>query len=221
MKKTIKLFAVLMAVMFATSTYATELGINMANLNLAPAAKSKGSSSSGGIKKGDIQIDANFIAGSTSPFFVGNGFGGFGGFGRFGGYYGIGGLGLLVNVDGAVHPYASVGGYMGFVGYPRNKSSFGVGFGVRGVFHIYQLISDKANTKVDPSKLDFYTTLHLGGILYAGSKNSFEGKGYQAGGVKFGWGLGVRYYFTDRIGINSEIGWLEMSVFKLGLAVKI
>ena len=226
MKKLIKLFFVLAVITFATNTFASELGLKAANLNLsAPAAKSKKSSSGGGIEKGDIQIDANFIAGTNWPLVFrgpggyGGGYYGFGGFS----YYGFGGLGLLVNIDYAVHPYASVGGYFGLVGFPSagHRGSLGVGFGVRGVFHIYQLIADKTSTKVDPGKLDFYTTIHLGGNIYAGTASSVDGSGFQGGGPSFGWGLGVRYYFNDRIGINTQVGWLEMSVFKVGLAVKL
>jgi hypothetical protein len=45
MKKLMKLFTVLAIVMFTSNTFASELGLKMANLNLyAPAAKSKKSS---------------------------------------------------------------------------------------------------------------------------------------------------------------------------------
>ncbi len=226
MKKLIKSIIVLAALILTSNTFASELGINMSKMNMYAASKPSKSSGGGGIEKGDIQLDVNFIAGSTWPLVYSGGI--FAnidedGIPRIGGFYGVGGLGLMVNVDGAVHRYASVGGYLGFLGFPSvsHKGSFGVGFGARGVFHIYQLIADKTDTKVDPSKLDFYTMMHLGGVIYVGSSSSTDGSGFQGGGPTFGWGLGLRYYFTDRIGLNTEVGWLEMSVFKLGLAIKL
>lgn len=206
MKKSIKLSIVLLAIAFTTNSFSEELGLKMSNMNLY-AAKSKSSkSSSGGIEKGTIQIDASFNLGSH---------GGFAGKRSAFGFYGFGiGFrpGFTLNVDFAVHPYASVGGYIGMDG--RYKT-FGIGVGARGVFHIYQLIADKANTKVDPGKLDFYFPLHIGGIIYT-SKG-----GGTSGGFTMGGGLGVRYYFTDKFGIMAETGWLEMSVAKVGLSVKL
>ena len=208
MKKLMKLFTVLAIVMFTSNTFASELGLKVANLNLyAPAAKSKKSSGSGeGIEKGTMQLDVSFNLGSHGAI------AGRGGFVRG---IGVGFVpGATINFDYAVHPYASVGAYVGFGG--RYKTA-AIGVGVRGVFHIYQLIADKANTKVSPGDLDFYFPLHVGALIAVTSKSN--GGGTYAG-ASFGGGLGVRYYFTKNVGIMGEVGWLEMAVCKVGAAFK-
>ncbi len=205
MKNQIKLFTVLAIVFFAANTFASEIGLSTKGMQLyAPTAKGS-KSSGGGIQKGDMQLDVSFNLGSH------------GAFGRRG-YYGYGyraGVGFIpgatINFDYAVHPYASVGGYLGFGG---RYHTVHIAVGARATFHIYQLISDKAGTKVDPSKLDFYFPFHVGAIV---SKTS----GYKAyAGASVGGGLGLRYYFTDNVGIMTELGWLEMSIFKVGAAFK-
>ena len=178
MKKSIKLIALFVAITFVTNSFASELGIKMSNLNLVnykPASKDK--SSSGGIEKGLVQLDFSFTAnaGTSRLYFGRRGYYG----GGTGWYYGsFVRPGFLLNIDGAVHKYVSVGGYIGFdasvgrTGYYGTGSyspTLGVGFGARGVFHIYQLIADKSsNAKVDPGKLDFYAAVHLGGNLLFG-----------------------------------------------------
>jgi hypothetical protein len=232
MKKSIKLFALFAAITFAANSSASELGIKMSNLNLVnykPASKSK--SSSGGIEKGLVQLDFSFTAnaGTSRLYFGRRGYYG----GGTGWYYGsFVRPGFLLNIDGAVHKYVSVGGYIGFdasVGrsgfyYSSYAPTYGVGFGVRGVFHIYQLISDKAsNAKVDPGKLDFYAAVHLGGNLLFG-KYIYNDNGDRTvyGGISAGVVAGVRYYFTPKFGLVGQVGFGEMgSFFKAGLAVKL
>ncbi len=207
MKKLANLSLLLAVLLYTTNTFGEELGFVK-----HAATKAKGKSSGGGIEKGLIQMDLSLNLGSNGPVFVGN---------RFirGASAGVGFRpGFTFNVDGAVHKYVSVGGYFGIdggVGF--GAGTLGIGFGGRGVFHIYQLIADKANTKVDAGKLDFYMPLHLGGIVYVGTGGSTG----SIGGISVGAGLGVRYYFTDRFGVMGELGWNEMTVFKAGLAVKL
>ena len=230
MKKSIKLFALFVAITFATNTFASELGIKMANLHLAPPAKSSKSNSSSGIEKGLVQLDFSFTANAgSSRLYIGRR----GYYGSSTGWY-YGSFirpGFLLNIDGAVHKYVSVGGYIGFdasVGrtgfYGISYSpTLGVGFGARGVFHIYQLISDKANAKADPGKLDFYAAVHLGGNLLFG-KYILNDSGNKTvyGGLSAGVAVGVRYYFTPKFGVVGQVGYGEMgSFFKAGLAVKL
>lgn len=202
MKKLSKLLIVL-GLIVTTNTYAEELGLKLSNLNLGPAAKGKDKGGGGeGIHKGLIQFDASFTIGGHGAVAPRTGFG-----------VGVAASpGGLFNVDVAVHPYASVGGYFGIMG---QSGIIGISVGARGVFHIYQLIADKTNTKVSASDLDFYFPLHMGALIGVGSKGGGSAAGFSVGG-----GLGVRYYFTDMIGIVSEVGWLEQSVFKVGLAMK-
>ncbi len=214
MKNLVKLSLVLAIVFFTANIFASEIGMSTSNMKLySPMAKSK-SSSSGGIQKGDMQLDVSFNLGSHSGFGKKSAFG-------FGGV-GVGfSPGVTINFDYAVHPYASVGGYIGFGGGgkfagTKIKAAY-VGVGARGVFHIYQLIADKANTKVDPGKLDFYFPFHVGATIIIPGKKS---GGKATAGATVGGGLGVRYYFTNNVGIMSEVGWLELALFKVGAAFK-
>lgn len=201
MKNLVKSIVVLAVVLFTANAFASEVGLQMANLNMyAPAAKSK-SSSGAGIQKGTMQLDVSFNLGSHA---------GFGGAFRGAGL-GVGFVpGATINFDYAVHNYVSVGGYVGF-GARRKVAQIGVG--ARAVFHIYQLIYEKAGTKVDPDALDFYFPFHAGAVIAAS-------KGGSGAGASVGGGLGVRYYFTKNIGLMFETGWLELSVAKVGMAVK-
>ena len=232
MKKSITLFTLLTLLFFTSNSFAEQLGLKVSNLNLSVAADKEKKSSSTGIHKGLVQLDLSLNLGSNGPFYINNHY-------KKGypvGYayrFGIGFRpGFTLNVDVAVHKYVSVGGYFGldasvinhsFHGYTYSDRNVGVAFGARGVFHIYQLIADKSNTKVSPGKLDFYLALHIGGIIYFNTNNDFINAGYSRsyGGLSVGPSLGVRYYFNNRIGILGEVGWNEMSIFKLGLAVKL
>jgi hypothetical protein len=207
-----KLCLVLVVMACATNTFGGELGLKMANFNYKPEAVSAKGGGGGGIDKGLIQFDIGFTIG---------------GHGAVAGpakSAAIGALpGVMFNVDVAVHKYASVGGYFGIYGgkygasyyYGFSNKVIGIGIGARGVFHIYQLIADKTNTKVSADNLDFYFPMHIGGIIAIGRNGGGTSGGFQIGG-----GLGVRYYFTDMLGVMSEVGWLETSVWKVGLALK-
>lgn len=232
MKNLMKFMVVATIVLFSTNTFAEELGLRMSNLTSSYAApKASKKSSSGGIEKGLVQLDASFTAnaGSSSLYFGRRGYYG----GGTGWYYGsLIRPGFLLNIDGAVHKYVSVGGYIGFdasvgrrgfLGSGAYSSNFGVGFGVRGVFHIYQLIADKSSSKADPAKLDFYAAVHLGGNLLFG-KYIVNDNGDKSvyGGLSAGVAVGVRYYFTPKFGIVGQVGYGEMgSLMKFGIAVKL
>lgn len=232
MKKTTKLFTLLTFLLFISTSFAEELGLKTSNLSLYAAGDKEKKSSSDGIHKGLVQLDFSLNLGSNSPFYINDHYKkGYPVGYKYG--YGIGFRpGFTLNIDVAVHKYFSVGGYLGvdgnvryrtFQGYTYNDRNIGIAFGARGVFHIYQLISDKKNTKVSPGKLDFYAALHIGGVIYFNTNRDYVNAGYNRsyGGLSVGPSLGVRYYFNNRIGIIGEVGWNEMSIFKAGLAVKL
>jgi hypothetical protein len=139
--------------------------------------------------------------------------------------------GVTVNMDYAASKYFGIGGWFTFSGKSFNKAdstdilfnfkyrSFGVG--VRGVFHLYQLISEKGNTKLDAEKFDVYIPLSIGGGFRLKSKDSYLLE-YQKfkGGAIVGAGIGMSYYFVEHIGANLEAGYLECSYAKIGLVFK-
>ncbi len=139
--------------------------------------------------------------------------------------------GVTLNMDYAASPYFGIGGWFTFSGKSFSKAdstsrlynfkyrNFGVG--VRGVFHLYQLISEKGNTKLDADKFDVYIPLCIGGGFRLKSKNSVD-PDYNKfkGGAIVGSGIGVSYYFVEHIGANLEAGYLEGSYAKIGLVFK-
>lgn len=138
--------------------------------------------------------------------------------------------GVTMNMDYAASPYFSIGGWFTFSGKSYTKDSSSVlfnlkyrsfGIGARGVFHLYQLISEKGNTKLDADKFDVYIPLAVGGGFRLKSKNSALPE-YQKfkGGAIVGAGIGMTYYFVEHIGANLEAGYCEGSYAKIGLAFK-
>lgn len=130
--------------------------------------------------------------------------------------------GVTVNMDYAASPYFGIGGWFTFSGKKYGGDlgykyrNFGVG--VRGVFHLYQLISEKGNTKLDADKFDVYIPLAVGGGFRLKDKN-IPGDKF-GGGAIVGSGIGVSYYFVEHIGANLEAGYLEGSYAKIGLVFK-
>lgn len=138
--------------------------------------------------------------------------------------------GVTMNMDYAASPYFSIGGWFTFSGKSFTKDSSSVlfnlkyrsfGIGVRGVFHLYQLISEKGNTKLEADKFDVYIPLAIGGGFHLKSKGSTlpEFQKFRGGAI-VGAGIGMTYYFVEHIGANLEAGYCEGSYAKIGLAFK-
>lgn len=141
-----------------------------------------------------------------------------GNFGFNGAYTGNGrGIGITGNFDYAVHDYVSVGGFVGFNHVSVRHADWNynrIGFGARGVFHFWQLIDDKAQKDLKSDKVDWYIPLHVGYNIYTGDF-------VDGGDVLWGLGMGIRYYFNDKIGIAFECGGMELSPAKIGVAIKL
>ena len=147
--------------------------------------------------------------------------------------YGLGFVpGVTLNMDYAASKYFGIGGWFTFSGKRANNNLIGIpiatytyrnfGVGMRGVFHLYQLISEKGNAKLDADKFDLYIPLAIGGGFKLADKNfskSNEQGTFRAGAI-VGSGIGVSYYFVEHIGGNLEAGYLEGSYAKLGLVFK-
>ena len=135
--------------------------------------------------------------------------------------------GVTLNMDYAASKYFGIGGWFTFSGKKYGTDLSGnngfykyrnFGVGMRGVFHLYQLISEKGNAKLDADKFDVYIPLALGGGFRLADKN-IPGDKFAAGAI-VGSGIGVSYYFVEHIGGNLEAGYLEGSYAKLGLVFK-
>lgn len=131
-----------------------------------------------------------------------------------------------------VHDYVGVGfitGVGGRAGYSRGYIGlwgYGYSYGYNGEvnmpigalanFHFYQLIADKTGKDIHADKLDIYAGVSVGSgfaaTFYTNETHIFP----------IAWGgahAGARYYFTDKFGVNLEVGYPKLvnggMVFKL------
>ena len=119
----------------------------------------------------------------------------------------------------------SIGGYFGYTSasweYNYGYGSYGWKYsslilGVRGILH-YQLISN--------NKLDTYAGVMLGyNVVTAtatGTASTLYGNttSASASGIIFPFFVGARYYFTDQISANAELGY-GIAYLNLGLGYK-
>lgn len=205
MKNQLKTMLVVLSVIMLTLPSKAEMGISYANL-MKDTKKSKSKASGDAAsEKGDFVIQADFNLGTI---YSGYGYG-WGGYSRFT-------PGFTMNFDYNVHQYAGVGAY---VGMNFNKNFFMIGVGARGVFHWWQLLDDKVSADLKADKIDFYLPLHLGVKMISWRHDLIDDKMR----VRFngGSGLGFRYYFTPKIGVNLEWGWQELSWAKIGVQFKL
>gem|GEM_PF-564806 len=120
-----------------------------------------------------------------------------------------------------IHNYVGIGFTTGIGGNAshswRGKRYWGSGaafyagsfifpIGMIANFHFYQLIADKTGKEIHADKLDIYGGVSLGsGVAMLFYR---EGVSNRLSAIIFG-GVhaGARYYFTDKFGVNLEVGW--------------
>lgn len=238
MKKSIKLFAVLLVtIMFATNTFASELGLKMANLHLAPPTKSsskKSSKGSSGDKafegKGSKTLLLGLGGSNMFTIFPKNsdaylGYDDFYGTRSF--FTPISG-GISVDGEFGVHKYVGIGFHTGFFGsrsiyssgffgrlagydYSYTYSGIYIPLGLIANFHFYQLIEDKTSKDIHGDKLDLYVGANLGsGIAIAVPTRSLKDDGAKTSIGALAYGgvqFGVRYFFNPKIGVFAEVGY--------------
>jgi hypothetical protein len=106
------------------------------------------------------------------------------------------------------------GGYYYNYGY---NGSFNFPIAAYANFHFYQLIADKTGKDIHADKLDIYAGLNVGsgvGILF------FDNNTLITPLVMFGPQVGARYYFTDKFGVNLELGYGK-SIVNGGIVFKL
>ncbi len=108
-----------------------------------------------------------------------------------------------------VHDYVGVGFTTGVGGGAGLGWSYGypevnVPIGVIANFHFFQLIADKTSKDIHSDKLDVYAGLNVGSGIAA----QFWSSGTRIIPIAFGgFQVGLRYYFTDKLGVNAELGY--------------
>ena len=109
----------------------------------------------------------------------------------------------------------SVGGFVGyaassFSGWTADKVTVSyAALGARGAFH-YQFAP----------KLDTYAGLMLGYHIASYSSNINGYPGISGSGIDLGVLLGARYFFTDRVGMFTELGY-SVPYWNLGVTFKL
>ncbi len=135
------------------------------------------------------------------------------------GYYGVHGIkrGWYSPITGqlnfqgefGIHDYVGLGFTTGFGGragwgwYSNGEINFPIGLIAN--FHFYQLIADKTGKDIHSDKLDIYAGVNVGSgfaAVFLWNDNSrvvpIVFGGFQAG---------IRYYFSERVGVNAEVGY--------------
>ncbi len=125
------------------------------------------------------------------------------------------GIGFTTGVGGRAG-YSRTYGYFGYYSSYGSSGEVNVPIGVLANFHFYQLIADKTGKDIHSDKLDIYGGLNVGtgmaAVFYSTSTHIFP---IAFGGAQ----AGARYYFTDKFGVNLEVGYPKLVhggiVFKL------
>jgi hypothetical protein len=127
---------------------------------------------------------------------------------------------VKVEAEFPVHKYVGIGVSTGVgVGGIYGATVVNIPAIAIGNFHFYQLIADKSGKSIHADKLDVYAGINLGAGLAIGT--GYFGGSSLGAAVIVGPQVGARYYFTDKFGVNAEVGFgksfLSAGVtFKLG-----
>jgi hypothetical protein len=119
------------------------------------------------------------------------------------------GFGFGASFESGITENISVGGSFDYIKYSYlgfNEGSL-LYFGARGSYHAAEIL------KLTDDKFDPYVGLGLGYVSWPGSY-SFGGSG-----IFFQGHLGVRYYFSEKLGGVAEVG-AGASPLKIGVAFK-
>ncbi len=121
-----------------------------------------------------------------------------------------------------VHDYVGVGFTTGLGGRAGwgwySNGEVNVPIGAIANFHFFQLIADKTGKDIHSDKLDVYAGVNVG----SGMAVMF--RPYDSNNIiPIAWGgfqAGARYYFTDKFGVNVEVGYGK-SIVNGGMVFKL
>lgn len=124
---------------------------------------------------------------------------------------------IYIGIDHGVHKNITLGGEISFRTYHEHWRSFYYSHNIIGVsgnanYHFNTLL------KI-PQKWDFYAGLNIGFFIWA-SPHSYDGN--HNSGLDIGAQIGCRYYLSEKLGINLELGG-GSTLFgeKVGITVKL
>lgn len=159
--------------------------------------------------KGDFVLGIHGAGSSMFNFYAGGGKSGYGTPSSRLNSYLTGGV--AIGGEWAIHDYVGIGFTTGVQGGVSRWNGFWGAFnygvvsipvGVVANFHFYQLIDDKSDKDIHADQLDIYAGISLGSgvsiLPEPGWVNALFFVGPHAG---------VRYYFTEKFGVNLELGY--------------
>ncbi len=126
---------------------------------------------------------------------------------------------FVINADYGLHPYVSLGGYVGYTSFkPKwdDDKFTQLSLGVRCSFHFWQMIDEKTDANIPADKLDLYLTT-WGGLVQRKIHN--PGREWKDG-TSFGGQLGARYFFIPNLGLFGEFGLTPTSYLNFGATVR-
>ena len=127
------------------------------------------------------------------------------------------GVPVYFGIDHAVHNNVTLGGEVSYRGYKENYRNDEYKHNVIGLsgnfnYHFNTLFSI-------PSNFDLYAGANVGFNIY-NSPDNYNGD--NVSGLGLGLQLGGRYFFTEKVGVNLEVGGGNAySGGKLGLTVRL
>lgn len=126
------------------------------------------------------------------------------------------GVPVYVGLDYAVHRDMTIGAEISFRSYHDDWNNYRYAHSVIGItgnanYHFNSLMHI-------PNNWDFYAGLNLGFYFW---KSPYDYDGSHTSGVGLGAQIGGRYYFTNRFGVNLELGvGNAFSGGKFGISLK-
>ena len=134
------------------------------------------------------------------------------------------GVPIYAGFDVGVHEWITVGGKVSYRSYGggrfggvRYKQSLTT-IGANGNFHFNELLDL-------PSKWDLYAGLSLGYYIWSDVRWNDGNNTYVYGGEASGLGAevqaGARYFFTDKFGVNAELGGGTGTGLTFGVTIKL
>jgi outer membrane immunogenic protein len=127
------------------------------------------------------------------------------------------GIPVYAGLDYGIHKDITLGAEMSFRSYNDNYRNTRynhniLGFSGNANYHFNSILNI-------PPTWDFYAGLNLG-FYYWNSRNDYPGN--SRSGIGLGAQIGGRYYFTNRIGLNLELGGGNaFSGGKVGISIRL
>jgi hypothetical protein len=136
------------------------------------------------------------------------------------GYAYLSGIPLMASAEFAINDAISIGPYLGFTsstyryGGIRRNYTF-IDFGARASYHYSK------HLRLGTDKLDLYGGLLLGYVVSSYSDNYNYINDSYGSTLRLGLVAGARWYFTDKFGVNGEVGLEGVTPLLLGVTFKL